>query len=230
MARPTKAEWAAIRASAEEVLDDNFSTVWAFRNKAAAMFKAMLEDKEQPFKRRPPVSLRLICAGDPPAKLIVHPGWNNHLKTVLADRTDCELLEEQPTTGFIAENGEKKEVEARQFIRRLTMHVSPKPEAPLTPYHYHSTAAKDAARIIEVMRDFLRDHRAVFARSHDHCCVCGRGLSDELSRSRGIGPECIKIINYSPVAALDWNSIIAKQPAHDPIPDSAEPEVFSLTP
>jgi hypothetical protein len=36
----------------------------------------------------------------------------------------------------------------------------------------------------------------VFARSHDSCCVCGRHLTDEQSRSRGIGPECIKTVDF----------------------------------
>jgi hypothetical protein len=56
----------------------------------------------------------------------------------------------------------------------------------------YKSALDDARRVVETMRDFLDDSRAVLARSCGHCCICGRGLADELSRSRGIGPECIK--------------------------------------
>src|SRR5262249_43717595 len=67
----------------------------------------------------------------------------------------------------------------------------------------HKTAADDARRIIQTIRDFLDDSRAVLARSSDHCCVCGRGLTDELSRSRGIGPECFKRANIMAILAAD---------------------------
>src|SRR4051794_13690417 len=94
MARPTKEEWAAIRDNANHVLDDNSTIVQAFRSKAREMFAPMIAEKEQPFKRRPPVGLRLICAGEPPAKLIVHPGWSNHTKEVVPHFLELELFQE----------------------------------------------------------------------------------------------------------------------------------------
>jgi hypothetical protein len=53
------------------------------------------------------------------------------------------------------------------------------------------TLMDDLRRVLATVCSFNGDRRAVLARSHDHCCICGRGLTDELSRSRGIGPECI---------------------------------------
>jgi hypothetical protein len=55
----------------------------------------------------------------------------------------------------------------------------------------YRSALDDAQRFIGTVREFLDNPGAVFARSHDACCICGRTLTDELSRSRGIGPECI---------------------------------------
>lgn len=34
------------------------------------------------------------------------------------------------------------------------------------------------------------DPRAAFALAADHCGICGRGLTDPVSRQEGIGPEC----------------------------------------
>jgi Family of unknown function (DUF6011) len=55
-------------------------------------------------------------------------------------------------------------------------------------------ARSDAAleRMVDVMRDFLIDPDAVFARSAGRCCLCQRLLKDEVSRGRGIGPECVQ--------------------------------------
>jgi hypothetical protein len=53
-----------------------------------------------------------------------------------------------------------------------------------------------ADQALQTIADYLADPATVFARSHGHCCICGRSLTDELSRSRGIGPECIKITPY----------------------------------
>jgi hypothetical protein len=46
--------------------------------------------------------------------------------------------------------------------------------------------------IAGTMTDFIEDPEGVFARSADRCCLCGRSLTDEVSRGRGIGPECIQ--------------------------------------
>jgi hypothetical protein len=56
----------------------------------------------------------------------------------------------------------------------------------------YKSAEEDARRVVGTIREFLDDSRTVLARGYDHCCICGRGLTDELSRSRGIGPECIQ--------------------------------------
>lgn len=52
----------------------------------------------------------------------------------------------------------------------------------------------DAAleRMVGVMQDFITDPDAVFSRSAGRCCLCQRALTDEVSRGRGIGPECVQ--------------------------------------
>jgi hypothetical protein len=37
------------------------------------------------------------------------------------------------------------------------------------------------------------DPADVFGRQADKCCCCGRALTDVVSRTRGIGPECVRM-------------------------------------
>jgi hypothetical protein len=49
----------------------------------------------------------------------------------------------------------------------------------------------------------LDDQGEVLARSRDRCCICGRKLTDELSCSRGIGPECYRNAAHKVILGLD---------------------------
>lgn len=46
--------------------------------------------------------------------------------------------------------------------------------------------------VCATFRKLLDDPAAAFAEQSDHCCCCGKALTDVTSRLRGIGPECIK--------------------------------------
>ena len=37
------------------------------------------------------------------------------------------------------------------------------------------------------------DPMGVFSRQADRCCRCSKPLTDVVSRTRGIGPECIRL-------------------------------------
>jgi hypothetical protein len=52
---------------------------------------------------------------------------------------------------------------------------------------------EDALRTLrDALSAFATDPVGGLSIKPDHCLNCGRKLTDELSRSRGIGPECIK--------------------------------------
>jgi hypothetical protein len=177
-------EWAEIRSAATDVLRENTALLEAFRHRLAALFEAMREDKkdEEPFKRRPNISLRLIASGDPPAKVITVPHARH-------DRTGGYLVPWHHTVELLEKEIVKvKGQDAEQYRRKLAFNNSDLPPMPGTIY---KSAVSDVRRIIATIRDFLDDSRSVLARGCDHCCICGRSLTDELSRSRGIGPECI---------------------------------------
>jgi len=60
------------------------------------------------------------------------------------------------------------------------------------PYHKASPDALN--KFAELVDTFVRSPEKVFEASKDHCCFCGRKLTDQLSRCRGIGPECLERI------------------------------------
>lgn len=188
-------DWATIRQEANECLTAN-TNVEAFRQQMRTLFTAMLEGTEPPYLRRPTASLRLICHTQPPSKLVVHPGWICR-RSVDLDRIDCELLQERITT--------VKGQPARKFDRLLTFRVTPEERAVSL---IHASAVNDVVTVLGTMDDFLNAPTSVLARSHDHCCCCGRGLRDELSRSRGIGPECIKTIGFMMYGQAEWNGLV----------------------
>ena len=186
----TKKEWADLRASVQAYLrtHENRETLETFRIQMTALFEAMCEGQHK-FSRRPNISLRLITDSDPPGKVIVLPRFLKGYREELGHLHNCnqtiELLEETSL--------KIKDQEGKQFQKRLDVDncLMKSPEVGAI----YRSAMTDAQRIVSTIRDFLDDRRAVLARNCNHCCICGRGLTDELSRSRGIGPECIKSTN-----------------------------------
>jgi hypothetical protein len=203
-------EWAEIRAATDEFLRESAETLGIFRERLTALFDAMRADKE-PFQRRPNISLRLIALGDPPAKVITLP-------SVRHDRTGGYLVTSRHTIELMEKTSiQVKGKDADQFRRKLNFNNSP--DLPSQVGTIYKTALDDARRTIATIRDFLDDSRAVLARGCDHCCICGRALTDELSRSRGIGPECI--LKADVVAVLTG-------PGHVIVPGLIEPEFAAV--
>ncbi|MGO9922956.1 MAG: DUF6011 domain-containing protein [Isosphaeraceae bacterium] len=171
----------------------------SFRQKMRSLFAAMLEHTEPPYVRRPTASRRLICDTVPASKLIVHRGWTGWRAGGILnlDRIDCELLQERVTTVH--------EQPVRKFDRKLTFRVTQNEKAVNL---IRSFAVDDVLTAIGTMEEFLSNPSHVLARSHDNCCYCGKGLRDELSGSRGIGPECIKTIGFLVYGHADWNALV----------------------
>jgi hypothetical protein len=172
--------------------------------KAGAIFEAMRNRADEPYKRRPPISLRLVCSGDPAAKVVIVPGAHRDRTGILLDLDiqHFELLEERS----VIYNGE----DVLKRTKKLAVdNVSGR--GPRNGSWIYKSALEDAQRLVATVREFLADPVAVFARSHDNCCICGRGLTDELSRSRGIGPECIKRLDM--VVCRPLNKLVQAEPA-----------------
>jgi hypothetical protein len=133
------------------------------------------------------VSLRLVVEGAPAAKVVVAPAWQKSSGTLR--RTGAmgfELFVEQAVK---VDGTEALRKHRRAALRYLPGNVS-------GDWHigrvYYSSGRADVARVLATLRAFVEDPRALLARSHDSCCICGRLLTDGVSMARGIGPECVK--------------------------------------
>jgi hypothetical protein len=132
---------------------------------------------------RPNIGLRLLTP-DQAQTLAVRPGWRKgrrdgdvRIRGVLQlDRVELELL----TKG------------------RLTMRiilVEGQPAEPRRVVLDPELRRHGLRSLVAVCHGFLMDPQVVMARSSDNCVNCGKGLSDDVSRTRGIGPECIRRFN-----------------------------------
>jgi hypothetical protein len=133
------------------------------------------------FSRRPNLSIRLVAPGSPPARLIVYPEWRSSAKQLNPSHVQIELVVDR-----LAESGR------RAWEIRLSVKDGAVKEMGFS-YRHGEQAAE---RVGEIVRAFVDDPFAVFAQSADHCCMCGRPLIDEVSRARGIGPECLQRVVY----------------------------------
>jgi hypothetical protein len=213
--RPTRREWDELRGQVEADLRDNAGLLGRFRDTLAGLFTGMAEGRT--FGRRPNVSLRLIADGEPPAKVIALPGWNPGVKALNCRHLVCELLVERDVQ---TSQGPGKQ---RQRRAKLWLAADGRVGAGSL---YWATAAADYGRVLATLRSFLDDRRAVLARSHDHCCVCGRRLTDGLSRARGIGPECVKFSGM--LVFLGPARLVTPEPSPQDVgrvePPAAEPK------
>jgi hypothetical protein len=126
-----------------------------------------------PFDRRPVLGLTLRVVN---GKVVLRPGWDARKKWIdtrdLAGDVwlpDPETEQPHRAWSFVWANG------------RMGRHRFCPPQADAA-----------LATLLQLPRDWRQNPGAVLARSTDHCCVCGRVLTDPVSRGRGIGPECSK--------------------------------------
>jgi hypothetical protein len=77
-------------------------------------------------------------------------------------------------------------------LMTLTLREGKPPKAGWTPYDPDVRATR-LRTILDTAHDLLMDPADVFSRQADKCCCCGKALTDVVSRTRGIGPECIRM-------------------------------------
>jgi hypothetical protein len=136
-----------------------------------------------PHTRRPSVALRLPATGEHPARLVLRPAWCNTGKCPTPGVVEAELVTEQ------------LKVSGKLFpCRELT--VSIRTTGCRLTRAYLSRLGELLSRSAAAAERFLADPMGTFAGSAGNCCICGKGLSDPVSRGRGIGPECHKTAEY----------------------------------
>jgi hypothetical protein len=162
------------------------------RGMAATLFTARLaESGDSPLTRRPPWSMRLPVLGEPPAHLVCRPRFTSPRKrTGQPGQMHPEEVEVELMVSRARLRSDGKET-AGWELRAL---LSPGKAT------YSGGSVRFGAEGIErasaAVSAFVTDPVQAMALSANHCCLCGRALTDERSRSRGVGPECVRFLNH----------------------------------
>jgi hypothetical protein len=143
------------------------------------------ESEGKTFTRRPSIGFKLPVDGLPPAHLAITPKWlkGNLRRKIHGRLVTSEICLELVETNIKAFGQDRPN-------REMSLRVNP--THCVCSRYYPSRWQEPLERIVTTVELFLQDPFAIFARSSDNCCVCGRGLTDGLSRSRGVGPECYR--------------------------------------
>ena len=157
---------------------DTFSL---FKGVVRPLFEAMLEEETE-FSRGPNVSLRLPAQGTPAAWVLVRPCWDRRRKEVRSGMTAETVFERLATSG----------IGCGKPLPHVEVAVELGERNPRWTLWSHQHGEMALETMTGTMAEFVEDPAVVLARSSNRCCLCGRRLTDEVSRGRGVGPECIQ--------------------------------------
>jgi hypothetical protein len=172
----------------EQRLVGQLDLLLAFTEKVCGLLQ--LKPASKATKRK--ASCRLTVRGDQSYDLVATPfGRSRGLGE--NDSLTVELYQNFCTEA----NGEK-----RARARVLTVRVLPRvfgrlggnPDLdPRLELHrcYRDRFAEHLGQLTRLATHWLKDPLQPIGGVADHCCICGRILTDATSRARGIGPECI---------------------------------------
>ena len=158
-------------------------------------FRCKCLDKTN-LERRPPVSL---CLRDPDHVFTVRPGFLSPKKRRQQNGSvtieeygqmqfetvyiDCVSITELPS-----QNG--RAILKHTNACKLQLDESGQLSQHGTWYYRYAPIA--VHEFVNVVSEFILFPWQILSRSKDRCCCCGKWLTDDISRSRGIGPECLR--------------------------------------
>jgi hypothetical protein len=183
MLSDTRPSWAELQANLADVRRDVQARLAPYPDElrrlhavAAEFFLTRSEGKV--YRRRPNLSLTLTLEGSPPAHVAVYPLWDGRARCLKPDHIRADVVVERVGYGGLSRPMPEIALELTEGLARCMQ------------FSRWSTEALQ--RLLPTAAAFLTDSPAVFARSAVHCCICYKALSNEVSRARGIGPECFK--------------------------------------
>jgi hypothetical protein len=165
----------ALLVAADEIPAEARLRLESFRRVLAAYFGRVTEGRE--YKRRPNVSILLHAPGEPPARLAALPSWDRRSKRFNAGEIDLEML-----------------VERSHYMNpwHPVLCLTLAERGPRVTRESLSEEEDFRARMLRLVDSFLADPAAVITQRAAWCGFCGRALTDEQSRARGVGPECLR--------------------------------------
>lgn len=176
----------------DEQLVVHHSALGCLHRLASGFFAAewQAKDKTKDYHRRPNLSIRLALPGEPPARLSILPGWSKYTRQVDPTRLTLELT--------VARIPAKKAdgTPTKLQTAELRLQLDNESGNARKKWWFIKYLDENLARLLNGAADFVADPLATFAKASSNCGLCGRGLVDEVSRSRGIGPECHKRLEW----------------------------------
>lgn len=168
-------------------------------------FQAKASDKGDKLLRRPPIAVRLLDGVE--HVYTVRPGWKSPAirlfdKMTFQPNASDDVLDTEACGGRyvrVQQHGrfefDKLFVDAvHQEHGKCAKFVFDGTTMRLTSW-YHSRYFEALQNFAQTAKEFVLFPWQVFSRSADHCCICGKPLIDDISRGRGIGPECLRHVS-----------------------------------
>lgn len=131
-------------------------------------------------KRRPPLGLRFQL--DDLTRLVLKPRLNSSPSGwKIAQYIDVEMRTRLDTT---VSKFPALEIKARLLEGNIIK--------PVRWWRDEDKTRQAFDKLEAALKQLASSPESIFEQSKYWCCICGRKLSDPVSQSRGIGPECVK--------------------------------------
>lgn len=171
---------------AAQLLKENRQLFDAFRNVCCELFQIQVEQKQQPFKRKPAIGLRFKAEAD--QLVVCCPQFDSDKKQVRCGDQLLELL--------VQERTEKDGTEYYRPVQRLKVRLSQ--DVCYLQRAFKSRALQDVQQLLAAVKGFM-EAPELQLQDMENCAICGRKLKDGQSRARGVGPECIEVVRTIPL-------------------------------
>lgn len=167
-----------------ELAKQNQHILEPFRQYLAEYFEYVAEEKgvhEKQLFIRPLIGLKLDVDGG--RTLAVRPGWKKAQRTGLGPDIPGEFIPQEITL---------------ELLGQLRLKLAPdNPIKVMGSIPINGDVnARNLKTMCEVAHSLLRNPMARFGQQADRCVCCHRELTDLTSRTRGIGPECVKWFSF----------------------------------
>jgi hypothetical protein len=167
---------------------------------------------EPEYQVRPPLGLRLEAQGEGvPLTIAMRPGWRPGRRWYedVCHPVEGGLPRQERVARKAPGTLRTERIEVEVLTKPVLLHVN------LVEGHLpkvrtlcnDDTLRRASLRALDAKaHDLLMDPMRLFSEQSDHCCCCGKVLTDVVSRTRGIGPECIRhfgVWTLKPPSAVD---------------------------
>lgn len=172
----------------QDAMDANSHIYRPLREYLADFFSHAVTPPDAGYARRPALAIRLPL--DSGGTVAIRPGWK-------------QAVRQRAGKGWqVTRPGEVisvlVEIEFLAPKKLLCLRLTEDGAVPRLWLRDPQRNKENLKAVAEAGHALLLDPLATMAGSglSDNCRLCGRGLTDAVSRSRGVGPECVKCLDY----------------------------------